>query len=75
MWPGAACGGVAALWGVVVAVDGQWRWRCGAVAGGSDRENGDGEVVDGAPKKIDELRQPATARRGGVCRAAVVRAG
>ena len=36
-----------------------------AVSGGSNYMNGDGGVVEGAPTKVDELRQPAAAQRGG----------
>ena len=44
-----------------------------AVAGGSNHTNSDGDVVDGAPTQVDELRQPAAARRGGGRHAAPAR--
>jgi hypothetical protein len=34
-------------------------------SGGSNHTNGGEEAVAGAPTKVDELRQPARAQRGG----------
>jgi hypothetical protein len=39
----------------------QWAW---VRSGGSNHMNGGGEVLAGAPTQVDELRQPAAARRG-----------
>ena len=58
-------------WGVVM-VSSRWRWVW-VRSGGSNHTNGGEEAVAGAPTKVDELRQPAGARRGGGRHAAPTR--